>query len=270
MTTPQTTVRSGAVTFQVSTSGAGDPLVLVHAGIADSRMWHPLVPLLSDSYRVHGYDLRGYGATPLPPEPFRHVEDLAAVVRAVADGPVHLVGASLGGRVAIELALEQPELVRSLVLLGTVVGGFEPDVAPPPLWDAMVAASRADDLDALADLEARTWMADPDGTRLPAGMLDLVREMNRVALTNERSGVAEETEPEVASAERLDGLRVPVLAVVGELDQPDIHLAAELVADRAPGAVRVVLPRVAHLPALERPDEVAALVTGFLSARPRA
>lgn len=261
----RTTVRAGGVDLCVSTAGSGDPLVLVHAGIADRRMWRDLVPLVAVSHRVVSYDLRGYGETPLPPGPFRHVEDLAAVVAAVADGPVDLVGASLGARVALDLALEHPQLVRSLLLLGAVVGGYEPDVDPPPLWDAMVAASRADDLDRLADLEARTWMADPDGTRLPAGMLDLVRRMDRVALENERSGVAEEVEPDVPAVERLGELRVPVLAAVGELDQPDIHLAADVIAERVPGARRVVLPGVAHLPALEHPEAVAALVRDVLS-----
>ena len=262
-----TTIAAGDAALEVTRTGAGPRAVLLHAGIADSRMWRGLVPALEPTHEVLRYDLRGYGRTALPPGPFRHVDDLAAVIAATGGGPVDLVGASLGGRVALDLALEKPQLVRSLVLLGAVVAGFEPDVDPPPLWDDMVDAHRAGDLDRLADVEARTWLADPDGKRVPPELLDLVREMDRIALANERSGVAEELEPELAAVERLAELRVPVLVVVGELDQPDIHLAADLLAHEVTGARRVVVPDTAHLPALERPEAVGDLVAEFLSSQ---
>ena len=249
--------------------GSGDPVVLVHAGIADARMWGPLVQRLLPGCRVVRPDLRGYGRSVLPPGPFRHVDDLAAVLAACSEGPVHLVGASLGGRVALDLALSRPAAVRSLVLLGAVVSGFDPDAPEPPLWDAVVAASRADDLDALADAEARMWLADPDGTRLPPGVLDLVRAMNRTALAAERSGIAEER-PADPAVDRLGGLDRPVLVVDGDLDLPDIALAADLLADRLPHAERVRLPGTAHLPALERPEEVADLLQRFWSQADRS
>ncbi|GAB2681583.1 alpha/beta fold hydrolase [Thalassiella azotivora] len=247
------------------TGGDGPALVLVHAGIADARMWDPLVDLLRPDHRVVRCDLRGYGRSALPSGPFSHIDDLRAVVRDVVDGPAHLVGASYGGRVAVDLALADPDLVRSLTLLGTALSGFEPDVAPPPLWDEMVAAHRADDVDALADLEARTWLADPDRSRVP-DLVALVREMNRTALVNERSGVAEEVEPEPPAVDVLEQVAVPTLVAVGDLDQPDILLAADEVARRVPGARRVDLPGVAHLPALEVPDRVAELVREHVRA----
>ncbi len=259
-----TEVVAGAARLACDVDGAGGTVVLVHAGIADARMWDPLVARLADRWRVVRHDLRGYGRSALPPGPFSHVEDLDAVLAAVGGEPVHLVGASLGGRVALDLALEQPAAVRSLVLLGAVVSGFEPDAPPPPTWEQVVAAGRADDLDALADAEARMWLADPDGTRLPPGVLDLVRAMNRIALVNERSGIAEERPVEPA-VDRLGALDRPVLVVDGDLDLREIGLAADLLATRLPHAERVRMPGVAHLPALERPDDVAELVRGFLS-----
>lgn len=244
--------------------GAGAPVVLVHAGIADARMWGPLVERLVPGWRVVRPDLRGYGRSVLPPGPFSHVDDLAAVLDATAAEPVHLVGASMGGRVALDLALARPAAVRSLVLLGAVVSGFDPDAPEPPLWADVVAADRADDLDALADAEARMWLADPDGTRLPPGVLDLVREMNRTALAAERSGIATER-PVDPAVDRLGGLDLPVLVVDGDLDLPDIGLAADLLAERLPRVERVRLPGTAHLPALERPDDVADLLQRFWS-----
>jgi 3-oxoadipate enol-lactonase len=258
-------VASGSARLVAEIEGAGETVVLVHAGIADSRMWTPFAGLLAEDRRVVRYDLRGYGRTELPPGPFRHVADLAAVIAATADGPVHLVGASMGGRVALDLALDRPDVVRSLVLLGTVVSGFDADAPAPPLWEQVKAADRADDLDALADAETRMWLADPDGTRLPAEVLALVRDMNRIALRNERSEVADELPTELPAADRLSTLERPVLVVDGELDLEDIRLAADLLADRLPQVERVRLAGAAHLPALERPAEVAELVRRFLS-----
>ena len=257
-----TTVDAGSARLACWTEGTGPPVVLVHAGIADARMWDPLSAALAGDHRVVRYDLRGHGRSPLPPGPFRHVDDLAAVLAATTEEPAHLVGASLGGRVALDLALARPDAVRSLVLLGAVVSGYEADVPPPPLWPQVVAADEADDLDALADAEARIWLADPDGTRVPE-VLELVREMNRIALANERSGIAEERPVEPA-ADRLGALDRPVLVVDGGLDLDDIRLAADLLAERLPDVQRVRLPQAAHLPALERPTEVAGLVRGFL------
>ncbi len=258
-------VRSGAARLLGDAAGAGTPVVLVHAGIADARMWDRLTPGLTDRHRVIRYDLRGYGRSAMPPGPFSHVDDLAAVIRATADEPVHLVGASLGGRVAVDLALSDPGLVRSLVLLGAVVSGFEPDTEPPATGAEVVAADQAGDVVALADAEARMWLADPDGTRLPPGVLQLVRDMNRIALENERSAAGIETHLEPPAVGRLGDLRRPLLVVVGSLDLADIRLAAELLTERVPGAEQAVVDGAAHLPALERPAEVTALLRRFLA-----
>lgn len=258
-------VPSGDARLVCEVAGEGTPVVLVHAGIADARMWDPLLPSLSEDHRVIRYDLRGYGRTALPAGDFSHVDDLAAVITALADGPVHLVGASMGGRVALDLALDRPESVRSLALLGAVVSGYEPDAEPPSGWDDVVVADRADDLDALADAEARMWLADPDGTRLPAGVLDLVRAMNRTALANERSGRGEDRPAAPPAADRLRELDLPVLVMVGALDLADIGMTAGLLAERVPGAQTAVIDGAAHLPALESPDAVAVLLEPFLA-----
>jgi 3-oxoadipate enol-lactonase len=263
-TAPTTEVVSGDARLVCEVAGTGTPVVLVHAGIADARMWGPLMPELTAHHRVIRYDLRGYGRSALPRGDFSHVEDLAAVVTALADQPVHLVGASLGGRVALDLALARPALVGSLVLLGAVVSGHDPDGEPPALWQKVVAANRAGDLDAVADAEARMWLADPDGSRLRAGVLDLVRAMNRIALENEHSGLGTDRPSDPPAVDRLGEISVPVLVVVGSLDLPDIRMAADLLVERIPGAVRADIADAAHLPALERPEEVAALVGRFL------
>jgi pimeloyl-ACP methyl ester carboxylesterase len=108
------------------------------------------------------------------------------------------------------------------------------------------------------------WLADPDGTRLPGDVLDLVRAMNRTALQNERSGIGEDRAADTPAVDRLAELDRPVLVVVGTLDLLDIHLAADLLVERVAGAERVVIDGAAHLPALERPAETAASLRDFL------
>ena len=172
-----TRVAAGDAALEVTRTGAGPRAVLLHAGIADSRMWRDLVPALEPTHEVLRYDLRGYGRTALPPGPFRHVDDLTAVIAATGGGPVDLVGASLGGRVALDLALEEPDLVRSLVLLGTVVAGFEPDVDPPPLgcaspfWSSSASSTGRTSTWPPTCSRARWLMraASSSGCRAPAG-----------------------------------------------------------------------------------------------------
>ena len=167
---------------------------------------------------------------------------------------------------ALDLAATRPDAVRSLVLLGAVVSGFDPDAPPPPMWDAVVAADRSDDLDALADAEARMWLADPDGTRLPDGVLDLVRrhEPDRAWSTSARRPprTSRPSRPRsTACGRRRPGARR------GRRPRPRGDRPDRRPARRRgfPGRERVRLHGVAHLPALERPEEVAALVGDFLT-----
>jgi pimeloyl-ACP methyl ester carboxylesterase len=83
--------------------------VLVHAGICDSRMWNPQWDAFAAAHRTVRYDLRGFGRSPLPPQPYSHGNDLIALLRQLGIQQASLVGASLGGRVALEVAVAHPE-----------------------------------------------------------------------------------------------------------------------------------------------------------------
>src|SRR4051812_46517506 len=227
-------------------------------------MWDGILERLAGAHRTIRYDLRGFGRSELPPRDFSHVEDLAAVISDVVGGPANLVGASLGGRIALDLAVTRPWLVSSLALLGTAVSGVEPEIDDPPLWDELLAAHRSGEVGRLADVEARMWLADPDGTRVPE-VLDRVRRMNAAALAQQRAVAAQERPIDPPAGERLGEVRLPVMVVVGRLDLEDILLTADLLAERLPRVERIDLPGVAHLPALEAPGQVADLLLEFLA-----
>src|SRR3954471_8295502 len=139
--------------------GDGPAVLLVHAGIADSRMWAPLAErLLAAGFRVVTCDLRGHGRTPLEPGVVSNAADLLGLLDALGIARAAVVGASFGGRVALELALRAPERVAALALLGAALDEFD---ASPELeaFDAEEeAAIEAGDLDAAVAAVVRTWV----------------------------------------------------------------------------------------------------------------
>ena len=251
----------------VATASSGDPLVLIHAGIADGRMWDRQLDAFAGRYRTVRYDMRGFGRTMVEERvPYSHHEDLGALLDVLDVGRALLVGCSRGAKTAIDFALEFPGRTRALVLVGPTVGGFEPDVDPPEELDELVAADEAGDLERLSELEVRVWVDGPyrDPGDVDPAVRDLVRDMNLIALKNEASGVGDELQPETPSVNRLPEIRVPTLVVVGDLDRPETAASADLLEERLPNARKVVMPGTAHLPNMERPEDFNRIVLGFL------
>jgi 2-hydroxy-6-oxonona-2,4-dienedioate hydrolase len=246
--------------------GEGEPLVLVHAGIADSRMWEGQISAFADHYAVIRYDLRGFGGTEMVEGPFSHHEDLRGLLNFLGLDRVHLVGCSMGGGAVLDFALEYPHRVGNLVLVGSAVGGFRPDFDPPKEWDDIVAADEAGDLELVSELEVRMWVDGPERTPevVEAPIRDLVREMNLIALQNEATGLGEEWEPEPPAADRLHDVHAPTLLIVGDEDQPRIFAAADLLERELPNVRKALMHGTAHLPNMERPEEFNRLTLNFL------
>ncbi len=247
-------------------AGEGGPLVLVHAGISDSRIWDAQVDAFSRRYRTIRHDLRGFGRSPMVEGPYSHHADLLALLDALDVGRAAFVGCSQGGGAVIDFALENPERVGALVLVGSAVGGFEFDEGTPQEWDELVAADEAGDLERVSELEVRMWV---DGPRrgpevVDPAVRDLVREMNLIALKNEALELGEERELQPPAATRLSQIQAPTLVLVGEVDRTRTLAAADLLAKDLPNARKVVMPGTAHLPNMERPEEFNRLVLDFL------
>lgn len=239
----------------------------MHEGIADSRMWQGQWGPFSLSRRVVRYDMRGFGRTPMPPESFSHAEDLIDLLTGLEMVPATLVGASLGGRVALEIAAVRPDLVPGLVLVGGVIPGHKWSDEIERYSAAEDAALENGDLDAAVEINLRTWV---DGTRasdaVDPGVRALVGEMQRRAF--ELQLVAgEEADEELLAPDvgtRLAEVAQPVLVVVGEDDNSDIHEIAARLLEELPNARYESIPRAAHLVPLERPAEFNSVVLDFL------
>lgn len=247
-------------------AGGGGPLVLVHAGIADGRMWDAQVDAFSENFRTVRYDMRGFGSSSMVAGPHAHHDDLRALLDALGIERAAFVGCSMGGATVIDFALENPGRVEALVLVCSAVGGFEFDEEPPQEWEELVAAEEAGDLERVSELEVRMWV---DGPRrgpeaVDPAVRDLVRDMNLIALRNEALQLGEELEPHTPAASRLPQIQAPTLVLAGDEDRPRTLAAADLLERRLPNARKTVITGTAHLPNMERPEEFNRLVLDFL------
>jgi pimeloyl-ACP methyl ester carboxylesterase len=250
------------------TTGASGPwVVLIHAGICDSAMWEPQWRSLAGSHRLLRMDMRGFGRSPQPPEPYSNARDVLAVIDACGVERAALVGASLGGRVALELALAAPDRVSALVLAGSGLSGHEWSQDVRDYWAVEDAAIERGDLDAAAEANVRFWVAPAD-----AAVRAQVHAMQLRALELQVPvGDAAQEQLLVSDLDtRLAAIAAPALVVVGELDHPDIHAIAGRLVRELPDATHAIVPGAAHLPSLEQPAAFDALVTPFLAVSPRA
>jgi pimeloyl-ACP methyl ester carboxylesterase len=250
--------------------GAGEAVVLVHAGVADRRMWSALVPALGGERRVIRFDARGFGESLAPDGPWSQHGDLLALLDELGVDHAHLVGASMGAGIAVEAALARPGLARSLVLVapgGALYGGEPAELRA--IWDAEIAALDDGDLDRAVEVNLVAWVDGP--ARGPDAVDPAVRafvgRMQREAfeIPEWDPVLAPEHELSPPAAARLAELALPVLVVVGEGDQTPTRAAAERIAAAAPDAQLVVWPEVAHMLTLERPDAFAELLLAFLA-----
>ena len=246
-------------------TGKGPPLVLVHAGICDRRMWDEQVAAFRDHFRVIRYDMRGYGSTPLPAEDFSHQADLYSLLQVLGIESAVLLGCSMGGRIVVDVALEHPDIVSALILVTASVSGYDFEAEAPPQWDEMVSALKAGDFSRAAELDCQIWV---DGPQRNPEDVDLqvrerVIEMDLVALANESRQLGQEIRQPPA-ANRLGEIKVPTLIIAGKLDQPDLMQVAEAMHATLPDSEFIRMDGVAHLPNMEKPQEFNQLVMDFL------
>jgi pimeloyl-ACP methyl ester carboxylesterase len=245
-------------------------VVLLHSGVTDRRSWAATMDeLAGDPLDLIAYDRRGYGGTPGGQEAFTHLDDLLAVLDAAGAERAVVVGNSMGGALALDLALTAPDRVSSLLLVGAAVSGMTDegeaidwtmDDATGPILGALERAEQAKDVEEQVRLELHLWL---DGPAVPEGRVGgapraLAAEMNRGILSAGTEGSAGDAG--LDTWHRLGEIAAPTLATWGDLDlPPDLPFYA-LTAERLPNAEARVLEGVAHLPGLERPALLADLV----------
>ncbi len=261
-------IEIGQAILAGSELGEGLPVVFLHAGVADSRMWaSQMQAVAAAGWHAITYDRRGFGETQSPDEPFSHLDDLEALLDALDIHAAVLVGCSLGGGLAIDFALRHPGRIIGLALLGTSVTGAPWSTSD---MEAAVEAAEEDayergDLDMLNKVQAHQWL---DGPRAPSGRVggavrELFLDMNGIALRKPELTQGERA-PEAWS--RVGEVAAPTLLLVGDEDFGALIERHDHLSEEMPNAFAAVLEGVAHLPSIERPDLVNTLLLQFLHA----
>lgn len=250
--------------LRYESDGCGEPVVLVHGFALDRSLWDPQVAALAAHYRVVRYDLRGYGDSTPPAGPYSHAGDLAALLAALDARPAHVVGLSMGGHVALGLALEEPTAVRSLTLVDSTLDGYRMGEAWAQRWRAVVAAGRGGDLAAAKRLWLEhelfaTTRAKPGVDAPVAAMLERYSGWH----WSHKDPVDAPARPAI---ERLTSVAVPTLVVVGEHDLPDFQGIARRLAAGIPRARLAVVAHAGHVPSLEAPDAFNEALLAHLGA----
>ncbi|HEY4202668.1 MAG TPA: alpha/beta hydrolase [Devosiaceae bacterium] len=267
-----------ATPFEVSFDGAtlvgeadgfGLPVVFLHSAVTDRRMWaSQMEELAAAGYHVISYDRRGFGETASPDVPFDHLIDLEAVLDQLSVHAAVFVGSSMGGGLAIDFALENPERTVGLVLVGTsITGSPEPELPEEAeqIIDALDYAEERGNLSTVNRIQAHLWLDGPlsESGRVEGPVRDLFLEMNGNALNKPKLTQEEEREPAV---DAVTAITAPVLLMVGDLDFPHIIERHSDLSDDIENSFAVVLEDTAHLPSLERPDLFNPLLLEFLEA----
>ena len=255
---------AGRVILAHDDDGSGPAVVLLHSGVCDRRMWEAQAAALAATHRVIRPDLRGFGDSPLPGERFGFADDVVALLDHLEVERAACVGSSLGGRVALEVAVTRPERVDSLVLLCPALRGIEPTPSVAAFGTEEDRLLESGDIAGAVELNVATWL----GPEASGTTRDRLREMQRHAFEVQLAAEEDEPAPELVPVE-VDPSRVGLSALVvsGGRDLDHFQQVAHHLATTMPRARLVELPWAAHLPSLERPDEVTDLVVDFLAGR---
>lgn len=256
-------VNGGPLAYDVSRDGS-PPLVLVHGGLWNRRMWDGQFEALAESYRVIRYDQRGYGDSPMAAGPVAFYEDLHGLLRALDITRANIVGLSSGAQVGTDFTLAHPEMVLSLISVSSVVGGLSEETRAR--IEEVDRVAEEGDLDQAVELELRLWI-DGVGRRreeVDPRVREAVRAMNR-EVWNQPDPDIEIVAMDPPAWRRLAEIGVPTLVVVGELDIPDVQATADLLLREIRGARRVTIPQTAHHPQMEQPAVFNQALLAFLS-----
>jgi len=243
-------------------AGSGDPVLLLHAGVADRRVWQAQWEPLAERFRVIRCDLRGFGDTPIPPDRYSNVDDVVTLLDHLGVERAAVVGSSFGGRVALEIAATHPDRVSRLVLLCPAFAGLDPTPDAEAFDEREEALAEAEDLDGLVEHNVATWL----GPEADDAARDFVREMQRHAFEVQLTADAEPVQPEMVRVE-VDPAQIscPTVIMSGRHDLDLFPLIAAHLAETMPQARLIELDWAGHLPGLERPGETTGLILESLT-----
>jgi pimeloyl-ACP methyl ester carboxylesterase len=255
-------LKGGSLYYE--TLGQGAPIVFIHGGYGDRRMWDGQFQALAGDFQVIRYDHRGFGRSPIPRKAYSPVDDLLRLFDRLKLKRAHVVGNSLGGSLAIDFTLKHPERVASLVVVASGPNGVPP---PQEAVDRIVAVFKAAESEG-PEKAVELWLAHP--MVAVSSTKPGVRELLRTMVTDNKTifrlqhWPSEEMKP--LAAKRMKEIKAPTLIVIGGQDTANNRQQGELAAKEITGARRVVMTDGDHLPQMVNPEEFNRILLQFLKS----
>jgi pimeloyl-ACP methyl ester carboxylesterase len=265
--------RVNGVNLTYLEQGEGAPIVFVHGTLSDYRAWEGQREPVAQHFRCIVLTQRYYGLGPWPDkgEKFSratHIDDLGEFIRGLKAGPVHLVGWSYGGSIALTLAVQQPELVKSLFVyehsLVTIV--TDPTDAKAVGDERKDIRTQGETAFKTGDL-AKTARLLVDAIHGQPGIFDTLSASMRVAMLDNARTIPLDfgaPPPPAVSCAQLGQIKVPVAIAVGELTRPSYKILADTASRCIPGSRLIVIPNGRHSALSEAPTAFNEALRGFL------
>jgi pimeloyl-ACP methyl ester carboxylesterase len=246
--------------------GAMTSVLLLHSGGLTSRQWRKLDEQLAPRYRVRSPDLLGYGAERWPVgKPFHFRDDLA-MLAPLLDEPIHLVGHSYGGLLALQLALAHPEAVRSIAVYEPVAFGILDDASNA---DDAVARAAVDQLGTFAPEAPEAWLESFVDWWQGRGAWRALPAVTKQAFTDVSWKLSQEVQS--LTADRTDRTRyaaitAPTLLLAGQRTNPAEIRVVEHLAQTLPQATLALFPDMGHMGPITHAAQINAAIATFLDA----
>jgi pimeloyl-ACP methyl ester carboxylesterase len=256
----------GTTELYYEVMGQGPPLVLIHGGGLDHRMWDDQFEAFARHFRVIRYDAQGHGLSRNRTAVFAAHDDLYRLLRTLKVDKAHVLGLSLGGRIAVDFALAHPEMIRALLPVSPGLSGYQfTSQGMLQNMQRLSEALRAGKIDDAVECMQRSWTDGP--ARTPDQVDSVVRERVRVMLRGgldpgKSRGEGKFLDPPALG--RLNEINAPTLIILGALDVGDILTIGDHLEDGIDGAEKIVLPGAAHMVNMERPAQFNRIVLEFL------
>ncbi|HQN47420.1 MAG TPA: alpha/beta hydrolase [Rugosibacter sp.] len=247
-------------------AGEGTPIVLLHGLGLSAKMWDAQFSHLAKHYHVTRYDLRGFGQSlPTSPTTFSHVEDLKALLDYLNIAHTHIMGLSLGGRIAIDFALKYPAHVNRLILVDSALGGFRFEEAWYEQINAILQLGQAGNI-AMAKC---SWLNHPLFIPILQGNVTTRQQFEQIAGDDAgwhwvNPGLEAPLKPSAAT--RLNSIKAKTLVIVGALDLPDFQQIAAVLAQQIPDVQKVELANTGHMANMENPELFNEIIIKFLAS----
>lgn len=255
-------------TLHFETLGEGLPVVLVHAGYLDCRMWDGQYEYLSTKYQTVRYDVRGFGKSSNPKGPYSDAADLRSLLDHLGIEKTVLIGVSNGGRISLDFAVEHPDRVRALVLMDFGISGYKSSGQDEDaLWDSF-QESEERYLNLIKETKFREAAAIDVDIWTPAVSPTMREKLLDIATENVQKSTQYKPDlqvsPEPPAFDRIEVLKMPILMILGERDVPGQIVAVKRMHELLPASEFVIMEGADHIPSLSRPDEFRKVLHDFL------